>query len=199
MDRVASHPGTSGVRSCSAEGHRHAKGSLTSGLDDRVGGFAEDGDITDEEIGPRLEQLAEATLDRCDLFTGVEDPGDIDGRRGGGARQLQHHRQPALHVGRPDSVQTIPLDPGATVVRGRDRVGVAGEDHPLRAIERRAGDEIVSDAGDLEMRMTAQFGLDEIDQWSLGPTRGRDIDERGGARQQVGRRVGIHDAQVAAP
>jgi hypothetical protein len=48
------------------------------------------------------------------------------------------------------------------------------------------------------MRLCAQFGLDQIDDRTLGATGRRNVDKRGCAGQKIGETVGGHD-QVAAP
>ena len=40
-----------------------AHGALAAGLDDRVGGLAEQGDVGLEQVGPVAEQVAEAVVD----------------------------------------------------------------------------------------------------------------------------------------
>ncbi len=107
----------------------------------------------DEEVGSEIEQLGEPVVDRRHLLPGVEDVGDVDGGIGVAPRRLEHHRHAALHVRRADPPDDVALDPGDLVaVDGRHGVGVTGEHESGRPPEIGAGHQVLSDAGDLEVR-----------------------------------------------
>ncbi len=85
--------------------------------------------------------------------------------------KVEHDGQAALHVGRADPPQGVPLEPGRVVPDGGDRVEVAGQDQALAVPERGAGDDVVPHAFEVEPGTGAQRVLHEVGQGGLAPAR----------------------------
>jgi len=85
----------------------------------------------------------------------------------------------------PRPPQHIAFDAGALVAVGRHRVGVAGEHQPRRAAEVGAGHHVVADALDGQTWQRAQAAFDVVGQRGLSVAGRRDVDQRGGAREQI--------------
>ena len=69
----------------------------------------------------------------------------------GPAPELDHHGEPALHVGRPEAVDGAVLDPAGQVVLGRDGVGVAckQDERPAGALGVEEGLAVVVNEGEM--------------------------------------------------
>ena len=127
--------------------------------------FAQDGYVAGQQIGAQGEEPGQAVVLPGHLFADVEDVGHVDGRVGQRGRQLEHHGQARLHVGRSETPQLIALDPGVLIAVGRDRIGVPGEDEPGWAIEPGPGHHVVLDPVDLEPRHGPQPLLPRGRRW----------------------------------
>ena len=121
----------------------------------------------------------------CDLLARVEDVGDVHRRRGEGAGQRELHGQAALHVRGPEAPQHVALHPCGGVPVGRHRVGVPGEDHTGAPPELGAGDQVVADPLDLEVRQCAQLGLEVVGDGLLRVALRRDVHQLGREREEV--------------
>jgi hypothetical protein len=100
-------------------------------------------------------------------------------------RRREHHREPALHVGRPHTVHHVAAERRGKVAIHGHGIGVAGEDQPGRPVPHRPRHNVVSNPGDRQVRERTQVGLDAVGQPALGVAHRLDIDERTGELQQV--------------
>ena len=162
-----------------AERYPHPHGALAARLDKRPRGLAQNGGIPGQEVRSLLPQLQQPAVGPTHLLAGIEAPGEIHGGGGGGGGQVEHHRQPALHVGGPEAPQGVSLDFGLFVVVGRDGVEMAGEHEALRAIERRAGHDVVPQARDLEPGAARQAFFHQVGEGVLGVAQRGDPDQLG--------------------
>ena len=197
MDGVAAHPRPRRVRTLPAQGDLHPQRALAPCLQLAAGGFAEDGHVAGEQVGPVADEVGEAVVLGGDLLARVEDVGDVDGGIGDGLGEGEHHRQAALHVGAAEAPQHVAVDAGVGVAVHRHGVGVAGEDHPHRTVEVGPGDEVGADPLDREVRLAAETGLEVIDERSLGVAHRRDRHQIGRGGEEVGcREARCHGAHA---
>ena len=79
----------------------------------------------------RLEHGRQRVVVRAELLAREEEQPEVVRELGLGrpARELDHHREAALHVGRAEPVHGAVLDPAGQVPLRRHGVGVAGEQH----------------------------------------------------------------------
>ena len=185
MNRIASHPWASSVGPGPLKGDLDPQGSLTTGFERSKGWLAEQGDIAIEQIGPLGFDLAQSVVDHRHLLARIEHVGEVDGRFGDGAGEFEHRRQPALHVAGANAVHPVALDAGPSVAIGRHRVGVTTENESSITAEHGAGDEIVADAVDGEVRARPKLRLDDRHDLLLVEAFGRNVDERGREGEHV--------------
>ena len=129
VDRVAARPGAGGVRALAVELDPGLQVPKAAGVEDRVGGLEHDRELGSREHAARKDGGERALLER-DLLAGEEDVA----RRRRGARELEHHRDAALHVARAEAVHGAALDPAGEVLLRRHRVDVTGEDDRRRGV-----------------------------------------------------------------
>ena len=98
-------------------------------------------------------------MDHRHLLARIEHVGEVDGRFGDGAGELEHRRQPALHVAGANAVHPVALDAGPGVAIGWHRVGVATENESSVTAEHGAGDEIIADAIDGEVHARSSASM----------------------------------------
>ncbi len=187
---VAAHPWARRVGPLPVAGHRDAHGSLAPGLDGTGRRLTEERGVGHHQVGPFGEQSAQAVVLRTHLLGVVEHVGDVDGRLRHGARQLEEHGQPRLHVGGAQPPQRVGLEPGRQVGVDRHRVGVAGQRQPLRSAELRPGHEVVAQPVDDQPRGAGtQLGLEAIGEGCFVEALRRDVDQLGREPEQVGQTV----------
>ena len=124
-------------------------------------------------------------MDHRHLLARIEHVGEVDGRFGDGAGELEHRRQPALHVAGTDAVHPVALDAGPGVAIRWHRVGVTTENESSITAEHGAGDQIVADAIDGEVRARPKLRLDHRHDFLFVEAFGRNVDERGREGEHV--------------
>ena len=83
-------------------------------------------------------------------------------------------------------MQLVAVEPAGQVVRGRDGVDVAGQQHPRRPAQVGAGQHGVAVADDLEPGgLFAKRGLDLVGDALLVPRLAGDVHQRRGQRDRV--------------
>ena len=187
-----SHPRPGRVRGDPLGAHLDPQRPLATALDGAVGRLHEHGEVGGEQLGSVLGDPAQAVALRVDLLAVVEAVGDIAVGRGQGCGQLEHDGHPALHVDRPAPDQLVTDAPSRQVggmPRERHRVNVPGDDDPLRAPQRRPGDDGVTVADDLKVGQPAQGRLDGIGQRALVATDRFDVADGSGEGDDVGGKV----------
>ena len=147
----------------------------------------------DHQVGPLGEQMAQAVVLGGHLLGGIEDPGHVHSRLCDLGGQVEHHGQAALHVGRPEPVQGVALDPRRRVVVGRHGVEVAGHDEPHGPAQVGPGDDVFADPIDPEVAHRPEPGHHVIGQGLLLVAHRRDRHQFRHASQQIG-----HPGQVTS-
>ena len=136
VDRVDALPRPRCVRALAPDGHVDAHRTLAAGLDDGVRGFHQDREVGRQQVRAALREDPEAVVLLLDLLGLVEQEGDVAVGRRHGRGDLEHHRDPALHVAGAQtmkpSVQQVAFELCRQVRVDRHGVEVAGDDHPLR-------------------------------------------------------------------
>ena len=189
VDGVAAHPRAGGVGPGPPQHDPHAHGALAAGLDDAVGGLAEQGDVALQQVGPFLEEPLQAVEPGVDLLGLVEHLGHVDRGLRHGCGQRQHHREAGLHVRRPQPHSTSPS-------WREGRLPLTGTVSVWPATTRRWSRPSVVRATRLQpMRSSAshgalpgELGLEQVGELLLGVALRADVDQPGGQRQQVDRR-----------
>ena len=110
VHRVSPHPRPGGVGPDPGEGHLKTHRALASGLDCAGGRLSQDGDVAGQQFRCLGEELTKAVVEHRHLLAGVEDPGHVHRRFPDHAGQLQHHGQAALHVGRAQPPEDVPVE-----------------------------------------------------------------------------------------
>lgn len=187
---VDAHPGPRGVGAGAPHGDVGAQHTLAAGLDARVGRLHQDREAgVEQQLGAFGGDAVQPVAVALDLLALVEDVGEVAGRCGERRRQPQGDRDTALHVAGAESVQPLAVEPGGQVVRDGHGVQVPGEDHPLGAAERRAGDDGVADPLHAQVGQGAQGGFDGVREGALLAALGGEVDEGAGQRDGVGGEV----------
>ncbi len=122
VDRVAARPRPGRVRAFAVELDAGLQVSDAAGVEDRVRGLEHDGELCACEHAAR-EGSGKRTLLERDLLTREEDVA----RRHTRARELEHHRDAALHVACTEAVHGSAGDSSRKVLLRRHRVDVTGE------------------------------------------------------------------------
>ncbi len=178
-------------RMCPDSGCRdqRAQGALTARLDVAVGRFAQDRDIGAKPFRKFTLNTAQAVSRRLDLLTVVEDDRDVVRRLANGGRQMQEHCVTGLHVAGAATIDIVAHAAGRDVVGDRDGVEVAGQQHPGRAAEIRAGQDRIAVADDGVVGLLPQCPFDLIGQGPLVPGHAGDVDQSGGQIGRIGAKV----------
>ena len=167
-----------------------AQRALAAGFDVAAGRFAEDRDVGVQPVGQLAFDAAQTVCGGFDFLAVVEHQRQVAGGFGERGGQVKEHRVAGLHVDRAAAVQLVAVGGGRHVVGDRHGVEVAGEQHPRRAAEVRAGQHGIAVPDDLESAgLLAQRGLDLVGDAGLVPRLARDVDQRGGQRDRVASQV----------
>jgi hypothetical protein len=126
------------------------------------------------------------------LLTVIEDIGHVPGRVSQLACQPELDRHAGLHVAAAAAVQQVALDPRGKVAGHRHGVDVPGQDHPLRPAEAGPRDDGVPVPRHPQVREPGQRARDRPGQHLLAAADRGHIDQRGGQRRSITRKVQIH-------
>ena len=122
VNRVSAGPRPRGMGALAVKLHARLQVSQAAGVEDRVGRLEHDGELHAAEHAAREDTRQWALVDR-NLLAGEEDepPGCAV------ARELEHHRDAALHVARAQPVNGVAVDPAGDVPLGGHRVDMPRE------------------------------------------------------------------------
>ena len=136
--------------------------------------------------GSRSSSGAERALGGGQLLAAEEQQVDVRARQ----RELDHHRERALHVARAEPVHALGVAPARQVALRRHGVEVAGEQHGRAAARAQAG---VAEVGDRHAARVQHRG-DVLDQARLVARLRRHVDQLEGASgQPLGELVVAHE------
>ena len=192
VDRVAAHPRPRGVRALAVEVRLEHDHALATGLHPRVGGLEQHREVAVEQLGLLLEDAAEAVEPVGDLLALVErERHVVAGTLGIGVQLLgeaEQHREPALHVGRTETVQHVAVDASGpalplagTVSRWPPSTTRRSRPSCVRAITLAPTVSIASDGARDRSRSSTIFG-----ELGFVVALRRHRDQRGGEPEEVG-------------
>ena len=139
-----------------------------------------------QPVGQLPLDAAQAVGGRFDLLAVVHHQREVVFRVNDRRGQVKEDRIAGLHVRGAAAVKLVAVKPAGQVVRGRDGVGVAGEQHPRRPAQVRAGQHGVAVADDLEAGgLLAEGGLYLVGDALLVPRFAGDVHQRRGQRNGV--------------
>ncbi len=127
---------------------------LAPRLDAIAGGLEQHREVTGKQLRTGVEHVAEAVELVLDLLALVERQRAVEARLTAGADLLgeaEEDGEPALHVGGPQPVEHVAVEPRHGVAVGGHGVEVTAEHDPALASELRACDHGVPDAREREL------------------------------------------------
>ena len=198
VDRVASHPGTRGVRPLPGRGDLRPQRALAAAFDFRRTRLHQDREVTGQQLRAMAAQPQQPVTVGGDLLAVVEDVRYVPAGRGQARREPQLHRHPRLHVGAAAAVQPGPFGPGRDIARERHGVEVPGQHHPFRPPEHGAGHDRVTVPVHSQVRRRPQRVLDRVRERSFLAADRRDVDELRGQRRPREAEIQIHPASLGA-
>ncbi len=140
--------------------------ALAARFDPPPGRLEQDRQVAGDEIRTLGEQPTQPVVLVGDFFAVVEAQRHVAARRVASVgRELQQHREPALHVGGAETVHRVAVPAGRRVAIRGHGVEVAAEHDPFRRAAVRARDHIGAEPRDFEVRgAIAQRCLDDVGQ-----------------------------------
>ena len=136
LDRVLPLPGPRRVRALALEDELGVQVAEAAHVERRVRGLEDDGELGLERVRARREEGGKRALLLRQLLAWEEEERDVGGELRAllvePARELDHHREPALHVARAEAVDEAVLDRAGDVPLRGNRVQVAGEEDERR-------------------------------------------------------------------
>ena len=126
-DRVHAEPRPRRVRGRALEDDARVEVAEAAELQRVVGRLEADHELRLVDEAGALEDAGQRVLGRAELLAREEEEREVVGELGLGrpAGELDHHREPALHVARAEADDGTVLDPAGQVALGGDGVGVA--------------------------------------------------------------------------